>query len=105
MRFWTANGIFILFAFFNLDDPDWFLWVPTYLSVPVAVVAYQKQIINKRTIQTYSFFLLIVFFFSLFGPSNFLDNNSDTMLGMKETSRESIGALVAFFWVYFSSRR
>ena len=48
MLFWLVNSIFILFAVLNIDDPDWFLWVPTYLLVVAGAVSYEKKLINKK---------------------------------------------------------
>ena len=50
MLFWLVNSIFILFAVLNIDDPDWFLWVPTYLLVVAGAVSYEKKLINKKAI-------------------------------------------------------
>ena len=50
MLFLVVNSLFILFAVLNINDPDWFLWVPTYLLVAVSTVAYQKRLINKKAL-------------------------------------------------------
>ena len=66
MLFWLVNSLFILFAVLNINDPDWFLWVPTYLLVVAGAVSYEKKLINKKGMNVLLFFLLFVFVFSFF---------------------------------------
>ena len=105
MFFWAVNSIFILFAVFNIDDPDWFLWIPTYLLVVAITAAYRKEKVSKKIINILLLYLLSVFVISFFGFIEFLDNSSDIMLSMKEPKREAIGALIAMAWVFWTSRQ
>ena len=105
MLFLVVNSLFILFAVLNINDPDWFLWVPTYFLVAVSTVAYQKKLINKKAMNILMVYLLLVFALSFFGYIEVLDKNSDTMINMTEPNREAIGALLAASWVYWTSRR
>ena len=105
MFFWAVNSIFILFAVFNIDDPDWFLWIPTYLLVVAITAAYRKEKVSKKIINILLLYLLSVFVISFFGFIEFLDNSSDIMLSMKEPKREAIGALIAMAWVFWTSRK
>ena len=105
MLFWLVNSLFILFAVLNINDPDWFLWVPTYLLVVAGAVSYKKKLINKKTVNILMVYLLFIFAFSFFGFIEVLDKNSDTMINMKEPNREAFGALLAMGWIYWTSRR
>ena len=105
MLFLVVNSLFILFAVLNINDPDWFLWVPTYFLVAISTVAYQKKLINKKAMNILMVYLLLVFALSFFGYVEVLDKNSDTMINMTEPNREAIGALLAASWVYWTSRR
>tara|TARA_B100000927_G_C16360553_1_gene427273 strand:+ start:75 stop:392 length:318 start_codon:yes stop_codon:yes gene_type:complete len=105
MFFWAVNSIFILFAVFNIDDPDWFLWIPTYLLVVLITAAYRKKKVSKKTVNILLLYLLSVFVISFFGFIEFLDNSSDIMLSMKEPKREAVGALIAMAWVFWTSRQ
>ena len=105
MFFWVINSIFILFAVFNIDDPDWFLWVPTYLLVVAITAAYRKKKVSKKAVNTLLFYLLALFVISFFGFIEFLDKSSDIMVSMKEPKREALGALIALAWVFWTSRR
>jgi len=105
MFFWAVNSIFILFAVFNIDDPDWFLWIPTYLLVVAITAAYRKEKVSKKIINILLLYLLSVFVISFFGFIEFLDNSSDIMLSMKEPKREAVGALIAMAWVFWTSRQ
>ena len=105
MLFLVVNSLFILFAILNINDPDWFLWVPTYFLVAASTVGYQKKLINKKAMNILMVYLLLVFALSFFGYIEVLDKNSDTMINMTEPNREAIGALLAASWVYWTSRR
>ena len=50
MIFWAVNSIFLLFAVLNINDPDWFLWLPTYLLVVLTTIAYRKNRVNKKAV-------------------------------------------------------
>ena len=104
MFFLVVNSLFILFAILNINDPDWFLWVPTYFLVAASTVAYQKKLIDKKALNILMVCLLFVFAFSFFGFIEVLDKNSDTMIRMKEPNREALGALLAIGWIYWTSR-
>ena len=105
MFFWAVNSIFILFAVFNIDDPDWFLWIPTYLLVVATTVAYRKKKVSKKAVNILQLYLLSLFVISFFGFIEFLDNSSDIMVNMKEPKREALGALIAMAWVFWTSRQ
>ena len=105
MLFLVVNGLFILFAVLNVNNPDWFLWVPTYFLVAASTVAYQKRLINKKAVNILIVYLLFVFALSFFGYIEVLDKNSDTMINTTEPNREALGALLAMGWIYWTSRR
>ena len=105
MLFLVVNSLFILFAVLNINDPDWFLWAPTYLLVAVSTVGYQKRLINKKALNVLIVYLLFIFVLAFFGFIEVLDKNSDTMINMKEPNREAFGALLAMGWIYWISRR
>ena len=104
MLFLVVNSLFILFAILNINDPDWFLWVPTYFLVAASTVAYQKKQINKNAMNILMVYLLFIFAFSFFGFIEVLDKNSDIMINMTEPNREAFGALLAMGWIYWTSR-
>ena len=104
MLFLVVNSLFILFAILNINDPDWFLWVPTYFLVAASTGAYKKKLINKKAVNVLMVYLLFVFALSFFGYIEILDKNSDTMINMTEPNREAFGALLAVGWIYWTSR-
>ena len=104
MLFLVVNSLFILFAILNINDPDWFLWVPAYFLVAASTVAYQKKLINKKAVNVLMVYLHFVFTLSFFGYIEVLDKNSDTMINMTEPNREAFGALLAVGWIYWTSR-
>ena len=104
MFFWAVNSVFVLFAVLNINDPDWFVWVPAYFLVVASTAAYRENKIKKKTINKVLLYLLFVFIISFFGFVEVLDDSSDTMLNMKESKREAVGALIAMAWVFWASR-
>jgi len=104
MLFWAVNSVFVLFAVLNINDPDWFIWVPTYFLVVASTAAYRENKIKKKTINKVLLYLLFVFIISFFGFVEVFDDSSDTMVNMKEPKREAVGALIAMAWVFWASR-
>ena len=104
MLFWAVNSVFVLFAVLNINDPDWFIWVPTYFLVVASTAAYREKKIKKKTINKVLLYLLFIFIISFFGFVEVFDDSSDTMVNMKEPKREAVGALIAMAWVFWASR-
>ena len=104
MLFWAVNSVFVLFAVLNINDPDWFIWIPTYFLVVASTAAYRENKIKKKTINKVLLYLLFVFIISFFGFVEVFDDSSDTMVNMKEPKREAVGALIAMAWVFWASR-
>ena len=104
MLFWAVNSVFVLFAVLNINDPDWFIWVPTYFLVVASTAAYREDKIKKKTINKVLLYLLFIFIISFFGFVEVFDDSSDTMVNMKEPKREAVGALIAMAWVFWASR-
>ena len=104
MLFWAVNSVFVLFAVLNINDPDWFIWVPTYFLVVASTAAYRENKIKKKTINKVLLYLLFIFIISFFGFVEVFDDSSDTMVNMKEPKREAVGAIIAMAWVFWASR-
>ena len=104
MLFWAVNSVFVLFAVLNINDPDWFIWVPTYFLVVASTAAYRENKIKKKTINKVLLYLLFIFIISFFGFIEVFDDSSDIMVNMKEPKREAVGALIAMAWVFWASR-
>ena len=105
MLFWAVNSVFVLFAVLNINDPDWFIWVPTYFLVVASTAAYRENKIKKKTINKVLLYLLFIFIISFFGFVEVFDDSSDIMVNMKEPKREAVGALIAMAWVFWVSRK
>lgn len=104
MLFWAVNSVFVLFAVLNINDPDWFIWIPTYFLVVASTAAYRENKIKKKTINKVLLYLLFIFIISFFGFVEVFDDSSDIMVNMKEPKREAVGALIAMAWVFWASR-
>tara|TARA_Y100000996_G_scaffold70156_1_gene47363 strand:+ start:2972 stop:3292 length:321 start_codon:yes stop_codon:yes gene_type:complete len=105
MPFWLINSLFILFAVLNINDPDWFLWVPTYILVAAGSISYKKKLINKKAVNMLLVYLLFVFALTFFGFVEILDLGSDTMVNISEPNREAVGVLMGASWIFWTSRR
>ena len=104
MMFWAVNSAFILFAVLNINDPDWFLWLPTYLLVVATTIAHRKNKVSKKIVNLLMAYLFFIFIISFFGFVEILDKSSDKMANMDEPKREALGALMAMAWVFWTSR-
>tara|TARA_B100000965_G_scaffold120435_1_gene99389 strand:- start:5358 stop:5675 length:318 start_codon:yes stop_codon:yes gene_type:complete len=104
MMFWAVNSAFVLFAVLNINDPDWFLWLPTYLLVVATTIAHRKNKVSKKVVNLLMAYLFFIFIISFFGFVEVLDDSSDKMINMDEPKREAVGALMAIAWVFWTSR-
>ena len=104
MMFWAVNSAFILFAVLNINDPDWFLWLPTYLLVVATTIAHRKNSVSKKAVNLLMAYLFFIFIISFFGFVEILDKSSDKMAKMDEPKREALGVLMAMAWVFWTSR-
>tara|TARA_Y100001970_G_scaffold36818_1_gene45435 strand:+ start:1094 stop:1411 length:318 start_codon:yes stop_codon:yes gene_type:complete len=104
MMFWAVNSTFVLFAVLNINDPDWFLWLPTYLLVVATTIAHRKNKVSKKVVNLLMAYLFFIFIISFFGFVEVLDDSSDKMINMDEPKREAVGALMAIAWVFWTSR-
>ena len=104
MMFWAVNSTFVFFAVLNINDPDWFFWLPTYLLVVATTIAHRKNKISKKVVNLLIAYLFFIFIISFFGFVDFLDKSSDKMANMDEPKREAVGALMAMAWVFWTSR-
>lgn len=93
---WSSILLMLLFAFFQWNDPDPYLWIPIYLLV--AFLGYRK-LDGKDTKMTTG---VAAFIYILWGISMFPPQWEGVMLnemGMKtlniELGRESLGMLIA----------
>ena len=98
-----AAGVFTLFAILNLNDPDWFIWVPAY-GIVAALILVTNSKARKLKLMTGCFFLVLgLFVFAeVFNDIMFiqLDNR---MIGLWDHQREGLGLILAgisivFFW-------
>ena len=104
MMFWAVNSAFVLFAVLNINDPDWFLWLPTYLLVVATTIAHRKNNVSKKVVNLLMAYLFFIFIISFFGFIEILDKSYDKMAKMDEPKREALGALMAMAWVFWTSR-
>ena len=44
-------GIFILFAAWQYNDPDFYIWIPIYLIVAIVIILFDRRKSNLRVLQ------------------------------------------------------
>ena len=101
-RILTA-GLFSLFAIFNLNDPDFVIWVPIYGFVSALILVTNSKI-RKIKLFTGCFLPVLGFFVfaEVFNDVMFTQTD-DRMVGLWEYQREGLGMIltgisIIFFW-------
>lgn len=51
MKHIIISGLFLLFAAFQYNDPDFYIWVPIYLIVGVLIFLFYKEVYNHKVFQ------------------------------------------------------
>lgn len=44
-------GVFILFAVFQYNDPDFYIWIPVYLVVAAVIILFDRDKYNRHIFQ------------------------------------------------------
>ena len=103
---WLGATIFFIFGLLNINDPDWFIWVPTYLMVAIISII-PKKILSLK-IQNFFYTTLsivrVLIFLGIFDTS-FYSQADNMMTGLLEYQREGVGLLLGSFWVYLQKYR
>ena len=101
-RIFTA-GAFTLFAILNLNDPDWFIWVPVY-GIIAALILVTNSNARKLKLMAGCFFIVLgLFVFAEVLNDIMFIQPDDRMIGLWEYQREGLGLILAgisivFFW-------
>lgn len=51
MRHKIIAGLFILFAGFQYNDPDFFIWIPIYLVVAIVAILFDRGKYHQKVLQ------------------------------------------------------
>ena len=95
--------IFILFALMNINDPDGFIWVPTYVAVGILPL-FKKA--KQQYLNIFATLIFIIGLLILFGFLNKLmpQQIDERMVNLWEYQREGIGLILGAIWLAFGSR-
>ena len=92
---WMIAAVFIVFAMVNFDDPDWFIWVPTY-----------SAIINNSHLKIVAILILILGILVALGFLNTImpQQMDNRMVDMWEYQREGVGLILGAIWLWFGRK-
>ena len=102
---WMIAAVFIVFAIVNFDDPDWFIWVPTYIAIGLLPLL-PTGIINNSHLKIVAIVVLILGIIVALGFLNTImprqvDNR---MVNMWEYQREGVGLVLGAIWLWFGRK-
>ena len=96
-------GVFILFAAFQYNDPDFFIWVPIYLIITMVIVLFDRQIFNLRLTQL----LLILYVIGMFtyypDVVSWIKNDTPSITGSMKAESPFIEFIREFFGLFICS--
>lgn len=98
---WLGATIFFIFGLLNINDPDWFIWVPTYWMIAIIPTIPQNTLSlkNKTSISVPLFIVGSLIFLGILDTS-FYYQADNMMTGLLEYQREGVGLLLGSFWIY-----
>tara|TARA_B110000196_G_C20729105_1_gene467804 strand:+ start:209 stop:526 length:318 start_codon:yes stop_codon:yes gene_type:complete len=98
---WLGAAIFFIFGLLNINDPDWFIWVPTYWMIAIIPTIPQNTLSlkNKISISVPLFIVGSLIFLGILDTS-FYYQADNMMTGLLEYQREGVGLLLGSFWIY-----
>ena len=103
---WLGTIIFLIFGVLNINDPDWFIWVPIYFTIATMPILSENILsLNiQKKVATVIFILGCLIFFEAIDIS--LYNQTDTkMINLWEYQREGFGLVLGSFWLFIQKRK
>ena len=103
---WLGAAIFFIFGLLNINDPDWFIWVPTYLMIAIIPTIPQKILSLKiQFFLSVTLFIVGILIFLGILDTSFYYQADNMMTGLLEYQREGVGLLLGSFWIYLQKYR
>ena len=98
-------AVFIVFAVVNFDDPDWFIWVPTYIAIGLLPLLPVGILINSH-LKIIAIVILILGILVALGFLNTImpRQMDNRMVNMWEYQREGVGLLLGAIWLWFGRK-
>ena len=102
---WLIAAVFIVFAVVNFDDPDWFIWVPTYITIGLLPLLPVGILINSH-LKIIAIVILILGILVALGFLNTImpRQMDNRMVDMWEYQREGVGLILGAIWLWFGRR-
>ena len=103
---WLGAIVFFIFGLLNINDPDWFIWVPTYLMIAIIPTIPQKILSLKiQFFRSVTLFIVGILIFLGILDTSFYYQADNMMTGLLEYQREGVGLLLGSFWIYLQKYR
>ncbi|MEC9006718.1 MAG: transmembrane 220 family protein [Candidatus Neomarinimicrobiota bacterium] len=95
--------IFIFFGLLNINDPDWFIWLPLYFIIALLPFT---LIDSKKILFACSAIVLGLGLLTVFGYlDRFMPIQHDAkMVNMIENQREGLGLILGALWLAFTNK-
>ena len=102
---WLIAAVFIVFAMVNFDDPDWFIWVPTYIAIGLLPLL-STGIINYSHLKSVAIVGVILGIIVALGVLNTImpRQMDNRMVNMWEYQREGVGLILGAIWLWFGRK-
>ena len=102
---WLIAAVFIVFAVVNFDDPDWFIWVPTYIAIGLLPLLPVGILKNSHLKIIAIVFLILGILVALGFLNTIMPRQMDNrMVNMWEYQREGVGLLLGAIWLWFGRK-
>ena len=102
---WLGISTFLIFGILNMNDPDWFIWVPLYCVIAIMPIIPKNILdVQAKKIISMIFFILGVLIFLKILDTSFYYQTDDKMISLWEYQREGLGLILGSIWIYYKKK-
>ena len=105
-------ALFGLFAFFQYNDPDWYIWIPIYLVVTTVALAYDFGWRNKSLVLLVCILYTVGMLSYMPEVISWINNGTPTITGSMQAEspfiefvREFFGLLICLITLVYFARK
>ena len=98
----SVAALFALFAYFQYNDPDWYIWIPVYLVVSVVAIAYDYRWQIRSYVLVLCFLYIVGLLSYLPEVISWIDSGAPTIAGSMKAESPFIEFIREFFGLFIA---
>ncbi|MDF1695146.1 MAG: transmembrane 220 family protein [Saprospiraceae bacterium] len=97
MRHLLLSGLFFLFAAFQYNDPDFYIWVPIYMVVAIVVFFFGRGVYNPSIFKVLTALYILAMFLYYPEVINWIKEGTPSITGSMKAESPFIEFIREFF--------